>query len=178
MPRTPARVREYFHVLWVRRWSVALIILLVTSVAAWYALQQPDVYTSTAEVQASNPLAAFIAAAVGGTITMGTEEAIAVSTPVTRCAYLLYEDRTSTASLACRPSRISRVKVPTWFTEAVTTDVPPLTNILAINFTDESPTVARRGAQAYAVAYVDYRYQQALTYVAGSAILSCNGSAS
>jgi capsular exopolysaccharide synthesis family protein len=160
-----ARLREYFGVIRVRKWSVLAITLIATVASLYYAKQQADVYTSTTQIQTTNPIAAFLPVTAATAPNIGTEEELAVSTAVGRCAHFIYLRPAKDPSELCTPERLADAQPPLWFLEGVTTDVPTLTSVLEISFTDENPTIAQRAAQAYAVAYVQYKRQQAVDYV-------------
>ena len=161
-----ARLREYFNVIRVRKWSVLAIVLIAAVASFLYVKRQPAVFTSTAEVQINNPIAAFLSSSSVATPNTATEEALVVSTPVTACAHLIYvRPDAKNLSRLCSADRVANVVAPTWFLESVTTDVPTLTSVLDISFTDRDKLVAQRAAEAYAESYVQYKTQQALTYV-------------
>lgn len=160
-----ARLREYFGIIRVRKWSVLAITLIATVASLYYAKQQADVYTSTTQIQTTNPIAAFLPVTAATAPNIGTEEELAVSTAVGRCAHFIYLRPAKDPGELCTPERLAGAQPPLWFLEGVTTDVPTLTSVLEISFTDESPTIAQRAAQAYAAAYVQYKQQQAIDYV-------------
>jgi capsular exopolysaccharide synthesis family protein len=162
-----ARLREYLNVIRVRKWSVIAIVLVAAVVGLFYVVTQPNVYTSTAEVQLSNPIAAFLPVTTSATaLNTATEEELVVSTPVTRCAHLIYvRPKAKDLSTLCSDQALAGASFGDWFVEDVTTGVPTLTSVLDINFTHEKPSVAQKAAQAYADAYVNFKTQQALDYV-------------
>jgi capsular exopolysaccharide synthesis family protein len=160
-----ARLREYFAVLRVRKWSVIAITLVATLAAAYFAKSQADVYTSTARIQITNPIAAFLPITSASVANTGTEEEVATSSTVSECAHFIYLRPDTDPTQLCTPARYENASVPDWWLEEVSTDVPSLTSVLEINFTDEKPEVAQGAAQSYAQAYVFYKTQQAVTYV-------------
>src|SRR5690242_14657139 len=115
----PFRLREYFGVLRVRKWSIIAITLLALLGALFYASRQTPVFQSTARVQATNPIALIISANAQNTAPdMPTEQALVGSSAVTKCAWLIFETRATvsddqnTLNALCSDAALAAVSTP------------------------------------------------------------------
>jgi capsular exopolysaccharide synthesis family protein len=141
----PAGVREFLGVLWLRKWSLILVTLVVVGVALAYSFTRTPIYESTAEVLV-RPIS-FDPSQPGtapGFINMETEERVATSAPVAAAAKELLQAN------GTRPGEIS---VQTTTEEVETLEFTALS---------PDPRAARRTAQAYAQSYLDFREQAVL----------------
>src|SRR4029078_9762001 len=84
--------REYLATLRLRKWSILVILLLCLGLALAYTAQQTPMYTSTAKVQVTNPIAAFQPGNALANPNMQTEQALATSSLVSKCAVLLLQN--------------------------------------------------------------------------------------
>ncbi len=115
----PFRLREYFGVLRVRKWSIIAITLLAVLGALFYASRQTPTFQSTARVQATNPIALIISAnAQVIAPDMPTEQSLVGSQTVTKCAWLIFETRATvsndqdTLSALCSDDALAAVSTP------------------------------------------------------------------
>src|SRR5438552_17776607 len=81
--------REYLATLRLRKWSILVIAALCLGLALAYTAQQTPMYTSTAKIQVTNPIAAYQPSNALANANMQTEQALATSTLVSKCAVLL-----------------------------------------------------------------------------------------
>ena len=86
--------REYLATLRLRKWSILVIAALCFGAALAYTAQQTPMYTSTAKVQVTNPVAAFSSSNALANPNMQTEQALTTSTLVSKCAVLLLSNPT------------------------------------------------------------------------------------
>jgi succinoglycan biosynthesis transport protein ExoP len=165
-PEDTFRLREYLGVLRLRKWSVIVIAMLALLASLGYASIQTPIYTATAKVQATNPLAVIQANPLA-VPNMDTERAVAGSTDVTKCAtQILAHPTTTDLDSLCAPSKLSAVPPALGAKKSLTVTVPQNTTILTIAYSDPSPAKAQAGAQAFAEAYVEVKTLQAKTALA------------
>jgi non-specific protein-tyrosine kinase len=138
----PPGIREFLAILWLRKWTLILVTVVVVGIALAYSLRQTPIYQSTAEVLV-RPVSFDPSQPGVGFVNMETEKRVAESAPVARAAEIRLR-RTDT--------KPGKVEVET------TQDV----ETLAFTASSPQPTAARRTAQAYAEAYIQVRGQTVL----------------
>jgi succinoglycan biosynthesis transport protein ExoP len=136
----PARdLREYLGVLRLRKWTILFVAAVVTAAAVFFSSQQTPIYASEAKV-----LVKAIPLTASGTVSLPnleTERELVLSQAVEEIA----DERLTEGDAS---------------PEAVEVDVATETEILVIGYSDPDPQHARRAAQAYADAYIDFRRQE------------------
>lgn len=137
-------LRQYFAVIRRQRWIIIGITTLSILIALTYALLAPAVYASTAEVLV-HPQSGGSTGGAPQPPSMDTEREILLSESVARLAA---ERLGWTGSI---PDLLERVGV----------DIPPETLVLDVSFSAEDPRTAARGAEAFALAYLEFRADQA-----------------
>jgi len=137
-------LRLYISVLRRRKWSIALVTLVVVGAAMAYTLRQTPLYTSEARVL----VAPIGPGATLASLNMSTEQALVHSAAV---AAVVEED----LGLSQSGGLLSGLGV----------SVEANTQILDINYTSPIPPTAQRIAQAFATAYLKFRQQQAVEQV-------------
>src|SRR5438132_8565165 len=160
--------REYLATLRLRKWSILVIAALCLGLALAYTAQQTPMYTATAKVQVTNPLAAFQPSNALANPNMQTEQALATSTLVSKCAVLLLNNPSVSNGAAstgtpgtdtykaplCDLSSLDAVPVPAGLVKAVKVAVGDTSTIMQISATDRKPITAEQLANAFAKAYV------------------------
>jgi len=151
VPADPARtgeqppgIREFLRILWLRRWWLILVTLLVVGVALVYSFLQVPVYESTAEVLV-RPIT-FSPTQPGsatGFVNMETEQRVATSADVVRRAEEI----------------IGQSDVPPG---QVTVETSEEVETLDFTALSPQPRAARATAQAHAVAYLEIREEKVL----------------
>jgi polysaccharide biosynthesis transport protein len=141
----PSELREYLIGLWLRKWSILLIGILVVVGALWYSSRRPPVYVSTAEdlVQPANlsPTEPLSAQAY---VDILTEQRVASSGQVADLAQQRLEELgLEMGGISVEPSGET-------------------TRTLIFTASSTKPKVARETAQAFAEAYLQYRREQVL----------------
>src|SRR5262249_30985306 len=136
-------------------------------------------YTSTAKVQVTNPIAAFQPGNALANPNMQTEQALATSTLVSKCAVLLLQNPDVTDPAAatgspadndykpplCELDKLDAVPVPAGLVKSVNANAGQTSTILEISATDPKRLTAQRLAEAFARSYVGVRTLQAEEYV-------------
>ncbi|MGQ0670609.1 MAG: YveK family protein, partial [Actinomycetota bacterium] len=143
----PARIREYFAVLRLRKWSILLLTVLAAGAAFLYSSRQTPIYESTAKVLLKPATANQVNPdlRVDTVVDPETEEQIVHSTTVAKLA---------AASLGL-PESEGRSLL-----SDLSVSLPPETRVMIITFTDKDPERARDVAQAFAASYVDLKTTQ------------------
>src|SRR5712691_5962671 len=103
-PEDSFRLREYLGVLRVRKWSIIVIALFSLLAALFYLQRQTPLFTSSARVLATNPLANFAPANSLAAPNMDTESSLVASTQVSKCAYQLINQATGAPVVQPTPS--------------------------------------------------------------------------
>jgi len=125
-------------------------VVLVASLAATYSYSRPKVFSATATVLARPILVQSTDTDPLDNLSMPTEARLVGSNGVATIA------RTLIGSTEAIPDLLKRVSVST----------PENTQILEISFTDSGAQSARRGAQAFAEGYLEFKATQALSTMA------------
>ena len=171
--------REYLATIRLRKWSILVILLLCLGLALAYTAQQTPMYTSTAKVQVTNPIAAFQPGNALANPNMQTEQALATSTQVNKCAVLLLKNPAITDPSAatgtpgdkdykpplCGLANLDAAVVPAGLVKSVSANVGQTSTIMEISASDPKRVTAQRLAEAFARAYVGIRTLQAQEYV-------------
>jgi succinoglycan biosynthesis transport protein ExoP len=148
----PTVLRGYLGLLR-RRWLLVLaVLLLVVGAALAYTVLAPPTFQSQAEVLvrgAGGPLGANNGP---DSASLETEREVVLSTAVAERARIPMGFPGSPVELLTH----------------VSVTVPAATQILTITFSSADPTVAQRGAQAFADAYLAYRDERAIRAVTGA----------
>jgi capsular exopolysaccharide synthesis family protein len=132
-----------------QRWLVFGVTLLVTMLAAAYSFTRTPIYSSTAEVLVRSTLTSPFDSA-SPNLSLQTEARVVTSTAVADIV------RTLVGSSADAGQLLDHVSVT----------VPAETEVLQITYSDTHPAGAKRGAEAFARAYLQFRSQQASDTVA------------
>lgn len=146
-PPTPD-LREYLMVLRSRRWTIALIVVLVVGSTLAFSVRQTPVYESTVRVLVKpiNPSQVVQGVSLASVIDLETERGL-VQSPVV-------------AKLAAQG--LGGDAQPSDILTNVSVAVPANTEFLDITYASTNPREAALGAQAFAEAYLGFRRQQAL----------------
>jgi succinoglycan biosynthesis transport protein ExoP len=126
-----------------RRWTLIVIILLVFGTAMVLTWRQTRLYASTAKVLIEQPLGSSTTTSANAA-NMATEKEVAESAAV--------------AILAAR--RLHATVPPQQLSAGLSVEVPVDTEILELSYLSPSPPEAQRRAQAFAVAYLDFRREE------------------
>jgi capsular exopolysaccharide synthesis family protein len=129
-------------VLWRRRWIIIAVASSVSLVALGVSFLQTPVYTAEATVLVDLPQETSVPVLPD----MGTEKKIV--------------DSASVADLVLRADPLKPTVQD--LLAGLSVDVPVDTSILDISFTDPVPAIARRGAEGFAQAYLEFRRRQLL----------------
>lgn len=168
IPEETLRLREYLGVLARRKWSIIAITLLAVLAALFYAQQQTPIYQSTAEVQATTPLA--VQQAGTAVINMDTEQQFVSSSDVTKCASIIVNQPTFRTDLSgttldlgklCAADQLAKTEFPAGLDKHLSVTFPQQATVLQISYSDPLKAKAQAGAQAFALAYVEVKTQQA-----------------
>ncbi|MGI8532180.1 MAG: Wzz/FepE/Etk N-terminal domain-containing protein [Geodermatophilaceae bacterium] len=148
-PVPPAQLSD-FGALLRRQWWLILIVVVLGALAGYgYTSAQTPLYTSTTQVlvtpTGADDQSVLANGRTRGEINLDTEAQLLTSTAVVKAAADTIGDNATPAEL------VSRVKV----------SVPPNTEVLTIAYRSTSPEAARTGANAFAVAYLANRAQEA-----------------
>jgi polysaccharide biosynthesis transport protein len=147
---TPVDLREYVRVLWLQRWLIAVItLLLLLSTVVFSALQTPQ-YVSDAGVLVESP--SLDAEDVPTELNMETEKQLVESASV---AQLVQE-------------RLSVQEPLSVLLEGLTVDVTTDSEILTVSYRHPDPEQARLRAQAFSQGYLEFRRQRTLRQLMGS----------
>ena len=142
-------LREFLGVVSRRKWSVALVVLVVMATAGTLIYMRKPVYSSTTRVEVRPQYVDLRSLPADVFVNMDTESARVTSLEVSSAA--------ATALLNAKPSSgqidalINQVKV----------SVPARTTYLDNTFTDRLRAAAQAGAEAFANAYIAYRFDSA-----------------
>jgi capsular exopolysaccharide synthesis family protein len=167
--------REYLATLRLRKWSILVITALCFGAALAYTAQQTPMYTATAKVQVTNPIAGFQASNSLANPNMQTEQALTTSTLVSKCATLLLSNPSVKDGAAatgtpgtdgykpplCDLAALDAVPVPAGLVKSVKVQVGDTSTIMEVSATDKKPIVAQQVANAFANGYVAVRTLQA-----------------
>ena len=143
-------LREFLRKVARLRWLILGVVVLVASLAATYSYSRPKVFSATATVLARPILVQSTDTDPLDNLSMPTEARLVGSNGVATIA------RTLIGSTEAIPDLLKRVSVST----------PENTQILEISFTDSGAQSARRGAQAFAEGYLEFKATQALSTMA------------
>jgi succinoglycan biosynthesis transport protein ExoP len=148
--------REYLGLLR-RRWRLIVLVTAVVMVAALaYSLRTEPTYKSQAAVLVRAVTADPLQTGGSDTVNLETEKQLVLSTTV--------------AERAAKELRYAGP--PTDLVKYVSVSVPADTQVLVVEYSAPDANVARRGAQAFAEAYLSYRQEKASEVVtsAGSTL--------
>ncbi len=135
----------WLEAIWRRKLLVLGLAAITFAASLFFSYQKPARYTSTAKVWVKSTLINPLGSVPLSTyIDLATESAIVDSLPVAEVAAPNIGIDTAAAL------------------GGVSVSYPPVGAILYISFTSDDPTVAQRGAQAFAEAYLSYRSAEAL----------------
>ncbi|HJP66900.1 MAG TPA: Wzz/FepE/Etk N-terminal domain-containing protein, partial [Actinomycetota bacterium] len=166
------RIREYLVVLKLRKWSIIAITLLAVLAAIFFTREQTPVYTSTISVVATDPLAQIYSGTSRGP-NMSVETSLVKSLPVTQCTAQILKNPSlntlgSDLSKICDPATLAKVTPDPELLENVevalpvgTTGAPTQEALFNISYSDPAPATAQKTAQAFALAYKNYKVTQA-----------------
>jgi polysaccharide biosynthesis transport protein len=141
------QLREYLAILGLRKWSIILVTLLVVGGAMLFSVRQTPMYTSEARVLVQQPA-----------VSTGT------SSPVAQFQVNLDTERelvTSAQVADLTARRLDGAVAPGQLLAGLHVDVIPKTEILLMRYQSPDPLESRQRAQAFALAYLDFRRQQA-----------------
>jgi polysaccharide biosynthesis transport protein len=141
--REPAAVdiRDFFSLLWRRRWRIAAIVAAVVAAAVAFSLVQTPVYVSKASVLIEAPPQT---GGIQAGPNMATEKLVASS-------YEVADRMVRSLKLRERPRDLLR---------NLSVDVPVETEILDFSYAAPSPETAKQRAQAFAEAYLAFRKEK------------------
>ena len=147
-PQNTVTVRGYLQLLWRRKWLVLAAVIVAPAIAYVFTARQATHYVATAEVLLLNPVTAISPAATPAFSqpvipnTADTQTALARSTPV--------------ASLAVSIGHLGIA--PGTLLGETNVGFSPSGDIVYFTATSQDAASAPRIANAYAAAYVRYRY--------------------
>jgi capsular exopolysaccharide synthesis family protein len=147
-PREESRVqlREYLSILWVRKWTILIVTLLVVGAALGFSARQVPMYRSEARFLVKP---ASISGEIGppASVNMETEKELLASTPVAQIV-------TEKANLEAGDPRglLAELEV----------QVVPGTEILLIQYEAPDPVQARDLANHFAKGYAQFRREELL----------------
>src|SRR5256885_93669 len=78
-------LREYLSIAWGRRYSIFALTIISAVAAGLYARAQTPMYTSSANVLVTNPLATIDQAGGQNSVDMQSERSLVTSLPVLQC---------------------------------------------------------------------------------------------
>lgn len=140
------RLRDVLATIRRRKWSVLGVTLVVTALAAGYSFTRTPSYTSTAEVLVRPTLTSPVNTVSNKNLSLQTEARIVTSNSVaTRASAALGRPQADATQLL----------------QHVSVTVPAETEVLQITYSDTDPARARRGAEAFANAYLDFKSGEA-----------------
>jgi capsular exopolysaccharide synthesis family protein len=141
-------VREVLATLLRRIWSILLVTGLFVGAAVAFTSTRTPTYESTARVlvQAPTALQALGNAPASASVSLETERELVASTAVAQIAAEQLGSAVGARALL----------------DHVSTSVPSNAQVLEITYTDPSPEMAQRGAQAFADAYLEFKTRRAL----------------
>jgi capsular exopolysaccharide synthesis family protein len=156
------RLRQYIGLAWYRKWSIAVLTLLGLMGALRYTKSQTPLFTSTASVIATDPLAAFNPGAFRTGPDMSAEVSVAKSFPVTQCAWQILQNPTYNVLNAditeiCNSEELADLVPPPDFGRGVSAGTSPNSTILHLAGTHRSPVTAQQETQAYVLSYAWYK---------------------
>jgi succinoglycan biosynthesis transport protein ExoP len=137
-------LRAFLGVLWRRKWSIIAIVLLTTGSAIFFSFQRTPMYSSTADVQ----------------VTPITASQLLTNNPYWTLANM--ENEVHVVQSAAVGALANKAMDGRAFEGSVSVTVPSNTQILQIGYTHTDPETARKGAQAFANAYLTYRTRTAV----------------
>ena len=159
----------YWHTLVKRRWTIAMVALVVTTVAAVISFKTQPVYKATARVQVESetPMVQSIEEVFRKTSADDTylqtqiqvleSESLAWRT----IEELGLRDRLiPPAKLARTPAEKQKVSLIGAFKRKLTVELTPKTRMLSVNFEDSDPQLAARVSTALVNNYIDYNFRQ------------------
>lgn len=159
-------LREYLVVLRLRKWTILIGTLVILGLATAYLVLATPIYSATATVLATNPIAMLQSGGSQASApNMQTEQALVTSTTVAQCAALIAKHPTANPGTLCTASALAHTPVPTGMLGSVHATNPTNTNLLSISYSATKPVGAQVGAQAFAEAYVQVRMAGAYAYV-------------
>lgn len=174
--------REYVATLRLRKWSILVIAAVCLGLALAYTAQQTPMYSSSAKILATNPIAQYQGLNSTANPNMETEQSLVTSTAVAKCAVLYIASPTApepalpadvtdyVSKDLCADDKLAAVAIPEGLPKHVSATVPTNTNILQITASDPKATVAQVTANAFAKAYVDRRLLGAVEFVQGQLV--------
>lgn len=144
-PEGSLDIREFLGKVARRRRLVLAVAALFTALVAVYSYSRPSVYLSTAQVLVRPILVAPLEPDPLDNVSMSTEVQLVSSTPVAELA------GEAIGSPLGPPELLRHVSVTS----------PENTQIFVVSFSAPDPEGARRGAQAFAKAYLTFKSEQA-----------------
>lgn len=141
-------LRELLATLLRRIWSIVLITAVFVGAAVGFASTRTPTYAASTRVLVQGPTALQTLgnAPVGAPVSLETERELVASTAVAQIAAELLGSSAVVGALL----------------DHVSTSVPSNTQVLQITYSHSDPETARRGAQAFADAYLEFKTRRAL----------------
>lgn len=139
-PERTVDLREYVAILRARRWTVALVTMLVAGLAVGLSAIRTPLYSAEARVLVETPVAAENPLLLN----IETERQIVASQPVAALARERLDNSVSLDGLL----------------GAVTVIAPPEASVLSISYTSPDRRFARDAANAFAEAYIAYKRER------------------
>ncbi|MFN2589922.1 MAG: polysaccharide biosynthesis tyrosine autokinase, partial [Actinomycetota bacterium] len=171
-PEETFRLREYLVVLRLRKWSIIAITLLALLAAIFYTKQQTPIYTSRVSVVTTDPLKQVFGTSARG-LNITVETSLVTSLPVRQCAQQILAAPDSNKlgadlSKICDPGALEKVTPDEAIPKNIkvslpvgTTAAPQTEALFYISYSDPSPGRAQLVAQAFALAYQQYKVTSA-----------------
>jgi succinoglycan biosynthesis transport protein ExoP len=146
-------IREAFGVVWLRKWSILAITLLVVAVALFLSSRQPPVYEASAKVLVTPPQGTGTSTTPPQEPNLPTEAELVNSAAV--------------AEIAAK--KLGYDGAPRTLLDSLSVDQPTDTDIINIAYRNPDAPEARRRAAAFAAAYLEFRTKTATDAIAESA---------
>jgi capsular exopolysaccharide synthesis family protein len=153
LPREEGRapLREYLGILWLRKWSIILVTLLVLGAALLFSSQQTPMYSSEARYLVK-PVTISGQANAATQVNLETERQLVSSTQVT--GFVI--------------DRLELESPPPAVLASLEVNVIPGTEILAIRYEADAPGEAQRLANGFAKSYAKFRQDQVVDTLAAA----------
>ena len=159
----------YWHTLLKRRWSIATVAIIVTTIVAIVSFKMQPVFKATARVQVESETP--LIQSIEEMFQKGNADDTFVQTQIQvlkseSLAWRTIEELQLTDSLikpkimANIPPAKRKVRLINAFKKKLTVELTPKTRMLSVNYEDPDPQLAARVATSIVDNYVDYNFRQ------------------
>jgi polysaccharide biosynthesis transport protein len=159
----------YWHTLMKRRWTIATVALVITTVVAIVSFKMQPVYKATARVQVESetPMVqsieeVFQKTSADDTYLQTQIQVLESETLAWRTIeeLRLREHLISPSKLSKIPEEKQKVRLIEAFKRRLSVELTPKTRMLAVSFEDPDPQLAARVATTLVNNYIDYNFRQ------------------